>query len=111
MSVLNPLAAFFKTLYGQRVTSGVTAITGISTKPLFTVTGGRVIITSLIGEVTTVIQAQTNAAKIVFGPDGAGADTYLCSTLGSEERRVGKECGITCRSRCSLDNDKKKYSV
>src|SRR3546814_13897714 len=26
----------------------------------------------------------------------------------SEERRVGKECGSTCRSRCSPDHQKKK---
>lgn len=95
MSVLNPNAAFFKTLYGARVTSGVTAITGATTKALFTVTGGRVIITSFIGEVTTVIQAQANAAKIIFNPDGAGADTDLCATLDINADAVGLHYSVS----------------
>lgn len=95
MSVLNPLAAFRKTLYGERVDKAALAITAISTKPLFTVAGGRVIITSLVGEVTTVIQAQANAAKIVFNPDGAGADTDLCATLDINADAVGVLYSVT----------------
>lgn len=95
MSVLNPLAAFRKTLYGERVDKAALAITGISTKPLFTVTGGRVIVTSLVGEVTTAIQAQANAAKIIFNPDATGADTDLCLTLDINGHAVGRLYGVT----------------
>lgn len=94
MSVLNPLAAFLKTLYGQRVDKATTAITGVSTKPLFTVTGGRVLVTSLVGEVTTVIQTQANLAKIVFNPDATGADTDLCTTLDITADAVGTLYGV-----------------
>lgn len=95
MSVLNPLAAFRKTLYGERVDKAALAITGISTKPLFTVAGGRVIITSLVGEVTTVIQTQANNTKITFNPDGAGATSDLSAVLDISADAVGLLYGLT----------------
>lgn len=95
MSVLNPLAAFYKTLYGQRVVSDVTTIAGASTKSLFTVAGGRVVVTSLVGEVTTIVQAQANATKLTFNPDGAGATSDLCATLDINGDAVGLYYGVT----------------
>lgn len=95
MSVLNPNGALFKGLYGARVSKAATAITAISTKPLFTVAGGRVVITSLIGEVTTAIQAQANAAKIVFNPDATGADTDLTATEDINADAVGTLYGVS----------------
>src|SRR3546814_5192222 len=49
------------------------------------------------------IQAGDVVVLICRGPIGAGMEeTYqLTSALRSEERRVGKECGSTCRSRWS----------
>jgi hypothetical protein len=53
---------------GQSVTKTALAITGATTKPVFTVAGGRVVITSLSGVVTTVFQTQTNNIKFVATP-------------------------------------------
>lgn len=95
MSVLNPGAALRKTLYGERVTSAVTAITGASDKALFTITGGRVIITSLVGEVTTVVQTQANNAKVKFNPTATGADTDLTAAADITGLAVGVLVGVS----------------
>src|SRR3546814_15101566 len=42
---------------------------------------------------------------------GAGELTAVCVLARSEERRVGKECVSTCRSRWSPYHQKKKYST
>jgi hypothetical protein len=49
----------------DRATSTLPATTDLT---IFTVAGGRVIVTSLVGEVTTVIQAQACAVKIKSVP-------------------------------------------
>lgn len=61
---------------------------------LFTVAGGRVMITGLIGEVTTVIQAQANATKVVSNPT-TGTDVDLCATLDINGKEAGTLFGIT----------------
>lgn len=80
--------------FGYRVEKAALAITAISTKPLFTITG-RVRVMQIVGEVTTVIQSQANAAKLVFNPTDAGADTDLCATLDINADAVGLHYGIT----------------
>lgn len=56
---------------------------------LFTVAGGRVLLTMIIGEVTTVIQTQANATKLTFDPDAAGATQDLCAGLDITADAVG----------------------
>jgi len=60
---------------------------------LFTVVG-RVIVTSIIGEVTTVIQTQANATKLVANPT-VGADVDLCATVEITADAVGTLYNIT----------------
>lgn len=48
---------------------------------LFTITGGKVRILGIYGEVTTVIQTQANATKLKHNPSGTGSDVDLCATL------------------------------
>lgn len=48
--------------------------------PLFTVSGGRVYLVGLLGEVTTVVQNQANQTKLVFNSAGAAANRDLCLT-------------------------------
>lgn len=62
---------------------------------LFTITGGRIELLGIVGEVTTVIQTQANNTKIKFNPDGAGADTDLCAVLDISADAVGTYYGIT----------------
>lgn len=62
---------------------------------LFRITGGKVRIISIIGEVTTVIQTQANATKIKFNPSGTGSDVDLCATLDITADAVGTLYSIT----------------
>ena len=47
---------------------------------LFRVSGGKVLVTSIIGEVTTVIQTQANNTKLKVNPT-TGSDADLCAVL------------------------------
>jgi hypothetical protein len=60
---------------------------------LFTVTG-KILVTDIIGEVTTVIQTQANATKLVANPT-VGADVDLCATLDITAKAVGSTMNIT----------------
>lgn len=56
---------------------------------LFRITGGKVRIRSIVGEVTTAIGAVANATKIKFNPLGTGSDVDLCGTLDITGDAVG----------------------
>lgn len=62
--------------------------------PYFTIAGGRVILTALVGEVTTVIQAQANAVKLISTPT-VGTAVDLCGTVDINGKEVGCLLGIT----------------
>ena len=47
---------------------------------LFTITGGRVIVVVLYGEVTTVIQSQSTTVQLVSTPTALGSAVNLSST-------------------------------
>ena len=47
---------------------------------LFTITGGRVIVVALYGEVTTVIQSQSTTVQLVSTPTALGSAVNLSST-------------------------------
>lgn len=66
-----------------------------ATANLFTIVGGRIMLTLILGEVTTIIQAQANAAKLTFDPDAAGATQDLCATLDINADAVGSIYRIT----------------
>lgn len=47
---------------------------------LFTITGGRVIVVGIYGEVTTIIQAQATTVQLVSTPTSLGSAVNLSST-------------------------------
>lgn len=57
---------------------------------LFTITGGRVLVTMILGEVTTVIETQDNNTKLKFNPTATGADQDLCAVLNITADPVGE---------------------
>jgi hypothetical protein len=57
---------------------------------LFTITGGLVKVTLIVGEVTTVIQTQANNTKLVFNATATGADQDLCGVLSITGDPVGE---------------------
>lgn len=79
---------------GFRVEKAALDVTAISTKVIFNILG-RVMVKQIVGEVTTVIQSQANAAKLVFNPTAVGADTDLCATLDINADAAGLHYGIT----------------
>jgi len=73
---------------GLRVDKGATAITGISTKDLFTVSGGNCLVIGLIGEVTTIIQNQANNTKFISTPT-TGTAVDMCTVVDIANLEAG----------------------
>lgn len=64
MASMVPGKALRNNLYGIRVDRAAAAIPQSVAGSLFTVAGGRVIVTTILGEVTTAIQAQATTMKL-----------------------------------------------
>jgi len=74
--------------FGHVVTSAITALPQTATTTLFKVAGGKVVITSLVGIVTTVVQAQANAIKFVATPT-VGTANDMSGTVETNAAEVG----------------------
>lgn len=81
--------------WGRVVERATAALPQTTASALFTVSTGRVIVTSIIGEVTTVIQTQANDTKLQFNPTAAGATQDLCAVLDVSADAVGTMYSIT----------------
>ncbi len=81
-------------LWGTKVTKATGTLTAADIS-LFTVAGGRAVITSLVGEVTVAVTV-ANASLIKLNPTVA-ADTDLCAALdiGTTDTPVGHLLSIT----------------
>ena len=75
---------------GFRVDRATAALPQTTDDALFTVTGGKVLLTAIIGEVTTVIETQANNTKLKFNPTATGADQDLCAVLNISADAVGE---------------------
>jgi hypothetical protein len=80
---------------GRVVERATAALPQSTAGALFTISTGRVIVTSIIGEVTTVIQTQADATKLTFDPTDAGATQDLCATTDITADAVGTMYSIT----------------
>jgi hypothetical protein len=95
MSVLNPNRAFTQGILGVQVDRATAALPQTAAAAIFTISGGRVAVTSIVGEVTTVIQTQADNTKLTFDPTAAGATQDLCAVLDISADAVGTMYGIT----------------
>lgn len=68
-------AQSFAVSYGAVTTGAAKTLPASATGHLFTVSGGRVLLTSMLGTVTTVIQAQACTIAIGNTPSGGSAAT------------------------------------
>lgn len=75
---------------GNRVDRATAALPATTDVALFTITGGRVLVTAIVGEVTTVIQTQANNTKLKINPTATGADQDLCAVLNISADAVGE---------------------
>ena len=73
---------------GRQVLRATSALPQTGDLTLFTVTGGRIIVTSMVGEVTTVVQAQANALKLKSVPT-TGTTKDISGTLDINGFEVG----------------------
>jgi hypothetical protein len=95
MSVLIQGDQLRSLLCGVKVQRTTAALPQTTTSTLFTISGGKVLITSLVGEVTTVIQTQADATKLTFDPTDAGATQDLSATLDITADAVGTLYSLT----------------
>lgn len=73
-------------LIAERPTANLPQTTDVA---LFRITGGKIRVLSIIGEVTTVIQTQANNTKLKHNPSGVGSDVDLCAVLDITADAVG----------------------
>lgn len=82
-----------KIFYGARVDRAAATIPQSAAGSLFTVSGGRVLLTSIVGEVTTAIQAQATTMKLQHTQGATTTD--LSATVDMTGQPVGALYGIT----------------
>jgi hypothetical protein len=81
-------SAILKANYGLQVIRATSALPATTDLSIFTISTGRVIVTSLVGQVTTIIQAQANAIKIKSVPT-TGTTKDISGTLDINAFEVG----------------------
>lgn len=80
--------------YGPKVEKAAATLPQTGNQDLFVVSGGRIIVTGLVGVVTTAVQAQANAAKLVVAPT-VGAAQDLSATAELNGAALGTLIGFT----------------
>lgn len=94
MSVYTPPDVYTLFRYGFKVDRETATLPQTTASKIFEVVGGRVAITKIVGEVTTVIQTQANNTKLVSDP-ATGTAVNLCATENISALEVGGKLGIT----------------
>jgi hypothetical protein len=69
--------------YGTTVQKTAANLPATATLPLFTITGGRILVTSLVAEVTTIVQAQACLVKFVATPT-TGSAVDMCINTAAD---------------------------
>jgi hypothetical protein len=93
MSQLNPLGQLFLAQYGQQVQKATGVVANGETS-LFTIAGGKVLITGLLGFVTVAIGSTASNCKLVFDPTAAGTDFDLCTATAITSDAVEQQYTI-----------------
>jgi hypothetical protein len=64
-----------------RAVSKSTGVLANGITSLFTIAGGRVVVTSLVGRVTVAIGSTVSNAKLTFNPTAAGTSVDICTAV------------------------------
>jgi hypothetical protein len=88
VSALNNNNAYALSVLGGRVSRAAALLPATAYGALFTVAGGKVLITSLVGEVVVVMPATTNTVKVVGTPT-AGTAVDWCTATSTASKEVG----------------------
>lgn len=81
--------ALANSILGIRVERATGDCCGAANVPIFTVTGGRVMVRALIGENTVAIAAGANNFKLQSNPTATGTTTDLCANLDIDGDPIG----------------------
>lgn len=93
MSNLYGAQAALLSEFGSKVSRATSNLPQTAQSALFNVLGGRVLVTGIVGTVTTAVQNQANNTKIVANPT-TGGDVDMCTTLSIANKGVGTLFGI-----------------
>jgi hypothetical protein len=75
-------------ILGTSVSRAAALLPATTQAAIFTVAGGKVLVTSLIGEVVVVMPATANVVKVTGNPT-AGTDVDWCTTTSTASAEVG----------------------
>lgn len=88
MSVLDNPGAFRKAILGLRVSRATATLPATTQAAIFTISTGRVIITSLTGTVTTATGATATNLKVTGNPT-SGTDVDIAANVAAASKEVG----------------------
>lgn len=88
-------------LLGTKVDRATAALPQTAQGSIYTVTGGRILLTGLIGEVTTVMGATATTLKVTSNPT-TGTDVDLTSATAVTSKEVGSEFTLPATSGSGL---------
>lgn len=89
---------------GETVARATAALPASTSGNIFTVTGGRIIIVSLVGEVTTAVQNQACTLAIGYAPTtGTGSTTNLGTASSIIAAPIGTHFGFNPGSATATD--------
>jgi hypothetical protein len=94
MATLIPGVQLRRLLLGTKIDRATATLPQTAAGTLFTVTGGKILLTSIHGEVTTAIQNQANNTKLQSVPT-TGTTVDLCAVADIANKEVGALLGIT----------------
>jgi len=94
MSVYTPPSVYNLLRYGERVDRAAANLPQTAAAAIFNITGGRVAITKIVGEVTTIMQAAANNIKLIANPT-VGGSVDICAVVEGNGKVVGSLVGIT----------------
>jgi hypothetical protein len=80
--------------FGVRVDKGATTNPQTTAVDLFTIAGGRVAMTGIVGEVTTIMGAVNNNTSLESNPT-TGTTSAICAVLDTVNDEVGTLYGIS----------------
>jgi hypothetical protein len=101
MSVIIQGSQIRQILLGTKVDRATATLPQTTQAPVFTVAGGRVLITGLVGEVTTVMGATATTLKVTSNPT-TGTDVDLTSATAVTSKEVGSQFTLPATSGSAL---------
>lgn len=88
MSVLNDGAAMLKSVLGIRVQRATAVLPATTQAAIFTISGGQVLVTSLVGTFTVAASATATTLKITGNPT-SGTDVDLATATAVTSKEIG----------------------